>query len=42
MNVDSDDSTLFNKADMGKDGKGSPRPIKKVVKETDLSDGRDE
>ncbi len=27
---------------MEKDGKGSPRPSKKVVAEKDLSDGRDE
>lgn len=27
---------------MEKDGRGSPRPAKNVVKETDLSDGRDE
>ena len=42
VNMDSDDSGLFNKADMVKDGKGSPRPTKKIVNETDLSDGRDE
>ena len=41
VNVDSDDSGLFNNADMMRDGKGSPRP-KKVIGETDLSDGRDE
>ena len=27
---------------MEKDGRGSPRPAKNVIKETDLSDGRDE
>ena len=27
---------------MGVDGRGSPRPTKKVIHETDLSDGRDE
>ena len=32
----------FNTADMDKDGRGSPRPTKKVIQETDLSDGRDE
>lgn len=33
----------YNTADMDKDGRGSPRPGgKKIVKETDLSDGRDE
>ena len=42
--VDSDDSGHFNnKGGMDKDGKGSPRITKKkIVNETDLSDGRDE
>ena len=41
--MDSDDSGVFNKTDMDKDGKGSPRlKSKKIVDEKDLSDGRDE
>ena len=42
VNAESDDSGHFNKADMTLDGRGSPRPTKKVIQETDLSDGRDE
>lgn len=30
VNVDSDDSGFFNKADMDRDGRGSPRPGNKV------------
>lgn len=42
--MDSDDSGFYNKADMDKDGKVSPRvgKDKKIVQEKDLSDGRDE
>ena len=43
--MDSDDSGFYNKADMDREGRGSPRPgggNKKVINETDLSDGRDE
>lgn len=43
MDVDSDDSGFYNRVDMNKEGgKGSPRLSKKIVAETDLSDGRDE
>ena len=31
INADSDDSGLYNKADMGVDGRGSPRPDRKKV-----------
>ena len=39
---DEDDDGTFNNADLDKDGKGSPRPDKKIIDEVDLSDGRDE
>lgn len=43
VDVDSDDSGFYNRVDMNKEGgKGSPRLSKKIVAETDLSDGRDE
>ena len=39
---DEDDDGTFNNADLYKDGKGSPRPAKKVLEERDISDGRTE
>jgi len=42
VDADTDDSGMFNKADIDREGRGSPRPTKKVINETDLSDGRDE
>ena len=42
IDADSDDSGFFNKADMDRDGRGSPRPTKKVIQDKDISDGRDE
>ena len=42
VNLRSDEAGSYNTADMEKDGRGSPRPAKNVIKETDLSDGRDE
>lgn len=42
VDADSDDSGFYNRIDMQKEGKSSPRLSKKIVAETDLSDGRDE
>ena len=39
---DEEDDGTFNNADLDRDGKGSPRPTKKIIEEVDLSDGRDE
>ena len=41
VDADSDDSG-YNNLDMERDGKGSPRPSKRIVAEKDLSDGRNE
>ena len=42
VNLNKDEAGAYNTAGMEKDGRGSPRIAKNVVKETDLSDGRDE
>ena len=42
LNLNKDEEGAYNTAGMEKDGRGSPRINKNVVKETDLSDGRDE
>ena len=36
------DSGDFNNLDIGGEGKVSPRPMKKILEEKDLSDGRNE
>lgn len=42
MPIGDNEGGSYNTADMDKDGRGSPRPGKKIIQETDLSDGRDE